>query len=86
MANLYWKEEKAPKKEVYEALMKELVKCTDNAFTVKFEQDDSGTHVTCYVERNDDDTWTWKKQLPDKFMGWRLIRLMIPHGSIRLHK
>ena len=50
MANLYWRETKSPKKEVYAALMKELVDCTDDAFEVKFGGDGAGAHVIVYVE------------------------------------
>ena len=80
MANIYWQGPKAPQNEVYAALMKELVNHTDDAFAVKFGADSSGQHVIAYVEvkRELRTPYLWKKRLPGKFMGWRLIKIFCP--------
>ena len=85
MANLYWRGEKAPQKEVYAALMKELVECTDDAFEVKFGGDGAGAHVMVYVEASEEhrDPYEWKKILPPKFMGWRLLKIFSPPTYIK---
>lgn len=85
MANIYWAGAKAPKEEAVKALMKELTECTDNRYYVRFESDGTGAHLCAIVEtEHTDDTskFKWKKQLPDKFMGWRLIRLFVPRSYI----
>ena len=86
MANIYWnKGDKAPKDEVLKCLMEELVNCTDNRFHAKFASDGAGAHVCAYVETihtEDTNKFVWKKQLPNKFMGWRLIRIFVPVGYI----
>ena len=80
MANLYWQGEKAPQKDAYAALMKELVECTDDAFEVKFGSDGAGAHVIVYVEASETrrQSYRWKKILPPKFMGWRLLKIFCP--------
>ena len=80
MANLYWRGEKAPQNETREALMRELVECTDDAFDVKFSSDGAGAHVIVYVEAENQrrDPYQWKKRLPPKFMGWRLLIIFVP--------
>ena len=85
MATIYWAGEKAPKEDAVEALMKELAECTDNRYYARFESDGTGAHLCAIVETehiNDTTKFTWKKQLPDKFMGWRLIRLLVPRSYI----
>jgi len=86
MANLYWVGEKAPQKDAYEALMKELVECTDDAFEVKFGSDGAGAHVIVYIEASTGrrDKYRWKKTLPPKFMGWRLLKIFCPPTYIRV--
>ena len=80
MANLYWSGEKAPENEAREALMKELVSCTDHAFDVKFGGDGAGKHVAVYVEAPAEqrDPYPWKKRLSPKFMGWRVVIIFVP--------
>ena len=80
MANLYWSGEKAPQKDVYAALMKELVECTDDAFEVKFGGHGAGAHLTVYVEADNEyrDPYPWNKKLPPKFMGWRVVIVFVP--------
>lgn len=85
MANIYWAGAKAPKEEAVKALMKELVECTDNRYYARFESDGTGAHLCAIVETEhtaDPSKFKWKKQLPDKFMGWRVIRLFVPRNYI----
>jgi len=86
MANIYWTGPKAPEQEAIKALMTELVECTDNTFTVRKESDDSGNHLGVYVEKNNPNEnvgFIWKKILPPKFMGWRVIIMFCPIGYIK---
>ena len=85
MANIYWAGAKAPKEEAVEALMKELAECTDNRYYARFESDGTGAHICAIVETEhtaDPSKFIWKKQLPEKFMGWRLVRLFVPRTYI----
>lgn len=85
MANLYWRGQKAPQNETREALMRELVDCTDDTFDVKFSSDGAGAHVIVYVEAPSHrrDPYDWKKRLPPKFMGWRLLIIFVPPTYIK---
>lgn len=86
MASIYWTGDRVSEKEVKEALMAELVECTDGAFTVRKESDGSGTHISIYIEKIDSNTtndFLWNKELPPKFMGWRLLRIFVPIGYIK---
>ena len=84
MAHIYWnKGDKVDKKEAIEALMKELVKVTDTTFTVRAESDDAGSHLVAYIERTMDDEIPDKKDLPDKFLGWRLLIVHVHEGYIK---
>ena len=85
MAHIYWTGDKASEEEVKKALMKEMVDCTDNAFTVRKESDDTSTHMSVYVEKKDtskNTNFEWKKHLPPKFMGWRIIIIFCPMGYV----
>ena len=84
MAHIFWnKGEKADKKEVVEALMRELVKVTDTPFTAKVESDDAGSHLVAYIERELDDSIPDKINLPEKFLGWRLLVIHVHEGYIK---
>jgi len=86
MAHIYWTGDKAPEEEVKKALMVELVECTDNTFTVRKESDDTSTHMSAYVEKKDtskNNDFVWKKHLPVKFMGWRILVIFVPVGYIK---
>ena len=85
MANLYWRAEKAPKETAIELLMAELVECTDGRFYVRHESDGTGGHLSIYVETShtkDPAKFKWNVEPPHKFKGWRVIRIMVPHGYI----
>ena len=86
MATIYWAGKKAPEEEVKKALMKEMVDCTDSAFTVRKEHDGSGAHISVYVEKkdpNENTNFVWNKELPVKFMGWRTLIVFVPIGYIK---
>ena len=84
MAHIFWnKGEKAEKKEAIDALMRELVKVTDTPFTAKVESDDAGSHLVAYIERDLDDTIPDKRDLPEKFLGWRLLVIHVHEGFIK---
>lgn len=84
MANIFWKEsEKADKKEAVDALMHEMHKYTDTPFFVKAEHDDSGSHLSAYIERNLDDSIPDKQDLPEKFLGWRVLTIHVHEGFIK---
>jgi len=86
MANIYWTGEKAPVDEAIKALMAELPDYTDTAFYVRKESDDTSTHLSVYVEKenpNENMDFDWKKILPSKFMGWRIIIIFGPFGYIK---
>ena len=85
MANLYWRGDKAPKEQAVEALMKELVDCTDNQFYVRVESDGTGAHLCAYVETvhtKEHKKFKWNKQPPHKFLNWRVVRIFVPMGYI----
>jgi hypothetical protein len=84
MAHIFWnKGEKADKKEAIEGLMQELVKVTDTPFAAKAESDDAGSHLVAYIERNEDDSIPDKYDLPEKFLGWRLLVVHVHEGYIK---
>ena len=85
MANIYWAGDKAPKEEATKALMKELVECTNNRFYARHESDGTGAHLCAIIEvtsTQDRSKFKWKKKLPPKFMGWRLVVVFVPIGYI----
>ena len=86
MAHIYWTGDKAPEEDAKKALMSELVECTDSTFTVRKESDGSGIHISIYVEKEDpnkNNDFVWKKHLPVKFMGWRILTIFVPIGYIK---
>ena len=87
MANIYWAGDKAPKEEAAKCLMEELADCTDSRYYVRFESDGTGAHVCAYVETvhtKDTNKVKWKKQLPPKYMGWRLVVIFVPINYINV--
>ena len=86
MAHIYWTGPKAPEEEIKKTLMKELPDYTDSAFFVRKESDDTTTHMSVYVEKEnpgENMNFPWKKELPPKFMGWRIIIIFVPIGYIK---
>ena len=84
MAHIFWnKGEKAGRKEVVDELMRELVNVTDTPFTAKVESDDAGSNVVAYIERDLQGNIPDKKDLPEKFLGWRLLVIHVHEGYIK---
>ena len=86
MAHIYWTGDKVSEEEVKKALMNELPDHTDSAFYVRKESDDTSTHISVYVEKenpNEKHNFVWKKHLPPKFMGWRIIIIFCPIGAVK---
>ena len=86
MANLFWADEKAPQKEAEKALRQHVSGVCDHRFTVKFQSDDGGSHITLYLEVEEVD-----ESLPiglydslnfAKWMGWRFLIMKCPIGYI----
>ena len=82
MANLHWKTEKTDKDTTIRMLMEILPDYTPSAFKVRQEGDDSGTYMSVYVERTDDDEEICK-ELPQTFEGWRTILIYCPFEYIK---
>ena len=85
MANIHWAGAKTPKETAINLLMALLVDCTDNRFYVRHESDDTGGHLSIYVETThtkDTTKFKWKDQPPHKYEGWRVIRVFVPIGYI----
>ena len=76
--------EKASKSEAVDKLMSYMVDVTDERFTVKFHDDDGGSHISAIIERNDADEVSFKKRIPSPFMGWRSVMLFVPKGYIEV--
>ena len=51
MADIYWNGPKASKDEVRKALMERIPDITNGTFTVAFQSDGSGPHVSVIAER-----------------------------------
>tara|TARA_R110002074_G_scaffold336843_1_gene507377 strand:+ start:41 stop:367 length:327 start_codon:yes stop_codon:yes gene_type:complete len=88
MTQLYWSGEKVSEKEIRKELMRVLPDITENMFTVDIESDCNGQHICCIVEgylnEPDKDPYVkghWKK-LPPKFLGWRILKKIVPYGYI----
>ena len=76
---------KATKQELREVLMSIAPDLTDNRFVITFASDDGGHHAVIVSERDPDSEQSPFKNssvLPSGFMGWRVLRLHVPHGYI----
>jgi len=87
MANLAFSGKKASQDEARKELMSLLADNWTGAFAVDFHSDDGGVHIQAIVECSDtnerlDEAFT--KQMPLKFMGWRLVILKVPVGHVRV--
>ena len=84
------KQEKAPKKEAREAMMRLLADKVECRFNVKFDSDSGGQLMNIMVEREpgiDCDGHNpfkdWQDR-PSPFMGWRVVYTHFPHGYLEL--
>ncbi len=85
MSSIYFSGEKAPKEKAVAALMEDMPEYTDDRFWVRFESDDTSTHLTVIIESVFNATtpdFQLKKALPAKYMGHRLIVKTVPPNYI----
>ncbi len=85
MGSLFFSGEKVPKEQAVAALMEDMPDYTDDKFYVRFESDDTSTHLTAIIESVYNATtedFKLKRPLPPKYMGWRLIIKSVPPGYI----
>lgn len=86
MASIFWSGEKSSKKEAEKSLRQYIAGVCDLRFTVKFDQDDGGSHICLYVEV-EDPAEPLGAGLRDaicmpKWEGWRYIVSKCPIGYI----
>lgn len=78
--------EKSDKDEAIKKLMRHAAGVFDGRFTVRFESDDGGTHITLIVEVEDPnenlDPFLVDTLGHTKWMGWRYIIKKVPPGYI----
>ena len=78
--------EKSDKAEAVKKLMMHAAGVFDGRFTVRFESDDGGTHITLIVEVEDPnenlDPFLVDTLGHTKWMGWRYIIKKVPPGYI----
>jgi len=85
MSSIYFSGEKVPKEQAIAALMEDMPEHTDDRFWVRFESDDTSTHLTAIIESVFNATtpdFKLKKPLPAKYMGYRLIVKTVPPDYI----
>ena len=86
MANKYFNGEKASNEEAKKKLMQHAAGVFDGRFTVRFESDDGGSHITLIVEVEDPnedlDPFLVDALGHTKWMGWRYIIKKVPPGYI----
>ena len=85
MANIYWKKDKVSKEEIFAHLMKKIPLITDNAFTVRFDDN----IAVCVSEKDQDSEDSPFKEnhwdvIPPLALGWRVIKVMVPKGYIEV--
>ena len=74
------KKKKAPKIEVDDALNELCILEWDTEFRVLFQSDDMGEHiVVAFEEAAPGDS---KDKIKSPFMGWRVIRTVVPEGYL----
>ena len=77
-----WKSNKISAKEAVELLMREAADYTNNRYTVQVQTDDGGTHLAVIAERDEEGNEPYHKEIVPRFMGWRTVWFMVPHGYI----
>ena len=86
MANKYFSGEKASKIEAERSLRQHVAGVCDLRFTVRFEQDDGGSHICLYVEVENPsdplDAPLVEALHFSKWEGWRYLIIKCPIGYI----
>ena len=71
---------KSSKEDVEDALHETCIVNWDTEYRVLFQSDDGGNHVTVAFEGKV--PLESKDLLRSPFMGWRLVRLVVPNGYL----
>ena len=71
---------KAPRLEVEDHLTETCILNWDTEFRVLFQSDDGGNHVAVAFEG--EVPLSSKEILRSPYMGWRLVRLLVPEGYL----
>lgn len=82
MANIYWNRDKKDREQVVNELMVLLPDYTDTRFKVVPEGDDSGSYISIYTERDENQKETCN-DLPQIYGGWRIVHVYTPHEYIK---
>ena len=77
-----WQSNKISAKEAVDLLMREAADYTVNRYTVQVQTDDGGTHLAVIAERDEQGNEPYHKEIVPRFMGWRTVWFMVPHGYI----
>ena len=49
---------------------------------VEVQTDDGGTHLAVIAERDEEGNDPYHKPILNRFMGWRMVWFMMPHGYL----
>jgi hypothetical protein len=87
MANLHFNQPKASEPEAKYKLSSHVKGACDLVYDIKFESDDGGKHITLYMEVEDPSallsSFLRETLVLSTWMGWRMIVLKVPPGSIK---
>ncbi len=75
------KNEKPSKAEVEDKIHDICIDQIEEEYRVFWQSDDSGTHVSVYYEGKIPKLA--EKLLPNNFMGWRLLLIIVPIGYLK---
>ena len=76
------KTQRANREQTIDKLKDIMVDLTETAFAVKVGSDDSGIHMSAYVERDPDGNDVCKRP-PMSLDGWRIVCILVPDGYIK---
>ncbi len=77
---LFAQRKKAPREEVENKISEICIENWDTEFRVLFQSDDGGKHVVVAFEGAA--PAESKELLKSPFMGWRLVRMIVPEGYL----
>ena len=77
-----WRSDKISAKDAVELLKREAADYTNNRYVVEVQTDDGGTHLAVIAERDEDGNDPYHKDILNRFMGWRMVGFMVPHGCL----
>ena len=76
------KKNKAAYKEAEDRLHEICIEDIGEEYRVLQQADDGGTHIVVAFEEQM--PWNAREYIPSPFMGWRLIFLIVPRGSLEV--